>query len=573
MQATPWWKQSVVYQIYPRSFCDGNGDGIGDIPGIISKLDYLKELGVDVVWLSPVYDSPNDDNGYDIRDYRSIHPEFGCMADFDAMLAGMHARGIRLVMDLVVNHSSDEHRWFREARSARDNPYHDYYIWRPPGPDGAEPNNWASCFSGPAWTFNPPTGEYYLHLFSKKQPDLNWDNPKVREEVYALMRFWLDKGVDGFRMDVINLIAKVAGLPDAPVTAPDMKYQFPWDVGIDRSVTLGHLGEMKRQVLDAYDVMTVGETPNVSVEDAVSLTHHDSGPLNMVFQFEHMGLDSGHGKWDLKPLALADLKATFTRWQHGLAESGWNSLYLSNHDQPRPVSRFGDDRRYRVESAKMLATLLHFQQGTPYIYQGEEIGMTNVAFPDIADYRDIETLNMYREAVARGRPPAELLRAIHAKGRDNARTPMQWDAGPYAGFSTVAPWIGVNPNHIRINVAAQLEDPDSVLAYYRRLIRLRHAMPVMVHGQYALVGSTPDTIYAFTRSLGDTRLLVVLNFSNQETAFDFPERQGSQEALATGTLLIGNYPPRSDESATPLRLRPYEARVYHGGPAAGLSDG
>ena len=475
-----WWKESVVYQIYPRSFCDSNGDGIGDLRGIIGKLDYLKELGIDVVWLSPVYQSPNDDNGYDISDYRDIMDDFGSLADWEELLAGMHARGIKLVMDLVVNHTSDEHPWFVESRKSVDNPYRDYYIWRPPK-DGREPNNWASYFSPSAWQLDETTGEYYLHLFSRKQPDLNWENPKVRAEVFELMRWWLDKGIDGFRMDVINLISKQPGLPDAPVVTPD-RYQWGGEHFTNGPRMFEYLQEMKEQVLSKYDILTVGETPAVTPQDAIALTNEETGFLSMVFQFEHMDLDAaregGLTRPQLPHWDLLELKQVMTRWQKGLEGRGWNSLYLSNHDQPRSVSRFADDGPYRVESAKMLATFLHFQQGTPYIYQGEEIGMTNVAFESIDDYRDIATRHLYREAVeAHGVDPQLALTVVHARSRDNARTPMQWDEGPQAGFTTGEPWIKVNPNHAAINVVQALADPHSVLHYYRQLIRLRRREP------------------------------------------------------------------------------------------------
>ena len=412
-----WWKESVVYQIYPRSFCDGNGDGIGDLRGITSKLDYLQALGVDVIWLSPVYRSPNDDNGYDISDYRAIMDEFGTMADWEEMLEGMHRRGIKLVMDLVVNHTSDEHPWFVESRKSKDNPYRDYYIWRPPR-DGREPNNWASHFSGSAWQLDEATGEYYLHLFSRKQPDLNWENPEVRAAIWEMMRWWLDKGVDGFRMDVINMISKVPGLPDAPEGWG--RYQYGGLYFIHGPRLLEYLAEMKREVLSHYDVLTVGETPLVTTQDALEIAGEETGALNMVFQFDHMNLDTREPGW------LADLRQIMTRWQVDLEGRAWNSLYLSNHDQPRSVSRFGDDGRYRVESAKMLATFVHMLQGTPYVYQGEEIGMTNVAFGSIADYRDIQTLNLYRECVEEmGMAPEDALAIAHTRGRDNARTPMQ----------------------------------------------------------------------------------------------------------------------------------------------------
>jgi oligo-1,6-glucosidase len=555
-----WWKESVVYQIYPRSFCDSNGDGIGDLRGIIQKLDYLAELGINVVWLSPVYKSPNDDNGYDISDYQDIMTEFGTLADWDELLAGMHARGIKLLMDLVVNHTSDEHPWFIEARKSRDNPYRDYYIWRPPR-DGAEPNNWASFFSGSAWQYDASTGEYYLHLFSRKQPDLNWENPRVRAEIYSLMHWWLKRGVDGFRMDVINMISKVPGLPDAPVVT-NSRYQFGGQYFINGPRLLEFLQEMKQQVLSQYDIFTVGETPLVTTANALDMTDEETGHLNMLFQFEHMDLDAERGadaaRRSVKRWNLLELKQVMSRWQSDLEGRSWNSLYLSNHDQPRAVSRFGNAGPYRVESAKMLATFLHLQQGTPYIYQGEEIGMTNVAFPSIEDYRDIETINMYREAVADGADPDALLAVIHAKSRDNARTPMQWNDSAQAGFSIGRPWIKVNPNYTTINVQQALADPNSVFYYYQQLIRLRHAYPIIVYGAYELILANHEQIYAFTRTWQNECLLVILNFTGDEPVFALP----STINFAHQELLIANYPVDPGQEIQLLTLRPFEARVY-----------
>ncbi len=554
-----WWKESVVYQIYPRSFRDADGDGIGDLRGIIEQLDYLQELGVDVVWLSPVYRSPNDDNGYDISDYQAISEEFGTMADWDELLAGLHRRGIKLLMDLVVNHTSDEHAWFQESRKSRDNPYRDFYIWRP-GRDGREPNNWASFFSGSAWQYDETTDEYYLHLFSKKQPDLNWENPRVRAVIYDMMHWWLRKGIDGFRMDVINMISKAPGLPDVPDTSDD-RYQFGGRYFINGPHLPEFLAEMKAEVLSRYDILTVGEMPLVTTEHAVDITHEQTGYLNMLFQFEHMDLDSqpGSSKWDLKPWSLLDLKRVMTHWQKDLEGRGWNSSYLSNHDQPRSVSRFGDDGRYRVESAKLLATFLHMLQGTPYVYQGEEIGMTNVRFETIEDYRDIETLNMYREFVEeRGIDPRVVMGMIHAKSRDNARTPMQWNAGPHAGFTTGTPWIKVNPNYPAINVEQALAGPDSIFGYYRRLIRLRKDYPVVVYGTYDILLDDHQQIYAFTRTLEDDRLLVILNFTPDSPVFTLPEHV----SFGDKELLICNYPVDPAEDIDRLTLRPFEARVY-----------
>ena len=559
--ATTWWKNAVVYQIYPRSFCDSNDDGIGDLPGITSRLDYLQQLGVDVVWLSPVYRSPNDDNGYDISDYRDIMEEFGTMADFDAMLAAMHARGIRLMMDLVVNHTSDEHLWFQQARSSRDNPFHDYYIWREPR-EGREPNNWEAAFHGSCWEWNEATGEYYLHMFSKKQPDLNWDNPKVRAEIYDMMHFWQRKGVDGFRMDVINMISKPAGLPDAPVVRPGF-LQPGFGMVTNGPRLLDYLREMRREVLSHVDGITVGEAPMATIHQGLELTHATDGALNMLFQFEHMDLDSepGHanGKWAMTPLDLRDLKATMSRWQDALHGQGWNSLYLSNHDQPRPVSRFGDDRRYRVESAKMLGTWLHMLQGTPYIYQGEELGMTNMPFASLAEVRDIESINMYSVAVfERGEDAGQVLAAIRAKGRDNARTPVQWDDTPNAGFTSGRPWIGVNPNYPEVNARRAQADADSVFHHYRRLIALRQQHPVIVEGRHALLLPDHPQIYAYTRTLGAQRLLVVCNFSDKTPRFDWPAELADDRK----SLLIGNLPVEPEAPPQGFSLRPYEARVY-----------
>lgn len=565
---TPWWKHSTVYQIYPRSFADSNGDGIGDLPGITSRLDHLQTLGVDVVWLSPIYSSPNDDNGYDISDYRNIMAEFGTLADFDTMLAAMHARGIKLMMDLVVNHSSDEHHWFTEARKSRDNPYHDYYIWREPQADGSPPTNWEAAFTGSVWEWNEPTGEYYMHMFSKKQPDLNWENPALRQEVYALMRFWLDRGVDGFRMDVINMISKPwnadGSLPQAPVVREG--FLQPGFALSCNGPRLGEfLREMREQVLDHYDTITVGEAPLATIRQGVELTHAQDGALNMLFQFEHMDLDciAGHpnGKWALKPLHLPDLKASVMRWQNALAEHGWNSLYLCNHDQPRPVSRFGDDGVYRVQSAKMLATFLHGLQGTPYVYQGEELGMTNVQFPSIEDYQDIEIRNMYRVAVhERGQDPRQVMQSIWAKGRDNARTPMQWSDSPNAGFTTGTPWLALNPRYPEINAAQAVADADSVFHHYRQLIALRKQEPLLVHGRTEMLLPEHPHVVAYLRTIDSdsARLLVLCNFSAEPQTVVW---DGVLSFDSTG-LLLGNYPTDNAELAQRLQsptLRPYEA--------------
>ncbi len=555
-----WWKESVVYQIYPRSFSDSDGEGIGDLRGIIERLDYLQELGVDVVWLSPVYKSPNDDMGYDISDYQDIMDEFGTLADWEELLAGLHGRGIKLVMDLVVNHTSDEHPWFVEARKSKDNPYRDFYIWRK-GREGREPNNWRSLFGGSAWEYDELTGEYYLHLFSRKQPDLNWENPQVRQAVFEMMRWWLDKGIDGFRMDVINLISKVPGLPDAPEVTPG-RYQYGGQYFIHGPRLLEFLREMKQQALSPYDTITVGEALFATTAQAAELTDAQTGPLDMVFHFDHMVLDKDPdvpGGWNRRRWNLLDLKQVMTRWQKNLEGKGWNSLYLSNHDQPRQVSRFGDDVQYRVESAKLLATFLHLMQGTPYIYQGEEIGMTNVAFPSIEDYRDIATRNHYRELVEdQGMDREAVMELVHRNSRDNARTPMQWDDSENAGFTRGTPWINVNPNYPQINARQALADPESIFYYYQQLIRLRKANPVIVHGRYGLILEDDEAIYAFTRTLEDERLLVILNFTASAPVFVLPEDLPAYNAA----LLIANYSVDAAEDIRQLTLRPFEARVY-----------
>ncbi len=555
-----WWKECVVYQIYPRSFYDSNGEGIGDLRGIIQKLDYLKELGINVIWLSPVCKSPNADNGYDVSDYQDIMDEFGTLADWDELLAEMHKRGIKLLMDLVVNHTSDEHPWFKESRKSKDNPYRDFYIWRP-SKNGGEPNNWVSFFSGSAWQYDEHTDEYYLHLFTKKQPDLNWENPKVRAEVYKIMDWWLQKGIDGFRMDVINMISKVPGLPDAPVLSND-QYQFGGQYFINGPRLMEFLAEMKQKVLSQYDILTVGETPFVNTQDAIKITNEEMGALNMVFQFEHMGLDvdKSHDSYpSLKQWRLLDLKGVMSRWQKDLENRAWNSIYLSNHDQPRHVSRFGDDSQYRVESAKMLATFIHMLQGTPYVYQGEEIGMTNVTFESIEDYRDVESLNMYKEVVyEKGADPKEILMIIHAKSRDNSRTPIQWNTSEHAGFTTGTPWIKVNPNYKEINVSDALADPNSIFYYYKKLIQLRKENPIIVYGSYDLILASHEEIYAFTRTLEGERLVVILNFSKNMPVFNLPENI----SFSSAELLINNYNVDHNEDLLQITLRPFEARVY-----------
>ncbi|MEK3992532.1 glycoside hydrolase family 13 protein [Robertmurraya sp. FSL R5-0851] len=551
-----WWKESVVYQIYPRSFKDSNGDGVGDLQGIVEKLDYLKELGVDIIWLSPVYKSPNDDNGYDVSDYQDIMDEFGTMADWEHLIQEMHDREMKLMMDLVVNHSSDEHHWFLEAKKSKDNPYRNYYIWRK-GKDGKEPTNWESFFSGSAWEYDETTDEYFLHLFSKKQPDLNWENAKLRKEVYDMMNWWIDKGVDGFRMDVINLISK-AGYQDAR-NMEGKKYASGAEYFFNGPKIHEYLQEMNKEVL-SRGVVTVGETPGVDVEQAKLYTGSDRNELNMVFQFEHMDLDSGPGgKWDLRPLKLKDLRDNFTKWQKGLEGEGWNSLYLNNHDQPRMVSRFGNDGKYRVESAKMLATFLHTLQGTPYIYQGEEIGMTNVKFDSIEEYKDIETLNMYKEKVKENNEDeAKVMESIYVKGRDNARTPVQWNASENAGFTTGTPWIAVNSNYKEVNVEQAVADPDSIFHYYKKLIKLRKENEVILYGAYDVLLDDHEQIYAYTRTLKKEKLLVILNFSDHRPEFKLPEDMICRDV----EVLISNYEQPEEPDVSSIKLRPYEAVVY-----------
>ncbi|MFC7279144.1 alpha-glucosidase [Paractinoplanes rhizophilus] len=556
-----WWKSAVVYQIYPRSFADADGDGMGDLRGVIDHLDHLAKLGVDVLWLSPIYKSPQDDNGYDISDYQQIDPLFGDLDTFDELLAGAHARGMKLIMDLVVNHSSDEHPWFLESRSSRDNPKRDWYWWRPareglePGTPGAEPTNWGSAFGGPAWEYDEKTGEYYLHLFSPKQPDLNWENPEVRQAVYAMMRWWLDRGVDGFRMDVINMISKVLPLTDGRLTA-GAAYGDGSASYINGPRNHEFLREMHDQVFAGRPgMLTVGEMPGVTVAEAVKFTDQDRHEVDMVFQFDHVWADRGGDPWTLVPLQLTTLKGIFGRWQAGLGQIGWNSLYWNNHDQPRAVSRYGDDSpEHRATAAKMLGTVLHLHRGTPYIYQGEELGMTNYPFRTIADFRDIEALGQYHQAVEQeGRAPEDVLTVLRARGRDNARTPMQWDGSPHAGFTSGTPWLAVNPNYPEINAEAERADPDSVFHHYRKLIRLRHDEPAVVDGDFTMLLPHDERLYAFTRRLGHTELLVVGNFTGETVRAEIEDAIAWEEA----ELLLTNV------AAPPgLTLAPWQAVVY-----------
>lgn len=551
-----WWKNAVVYQIYPRSFKDSNGDGIGDLQGIYEKLDYLAELGIDVIWMSPVYKSPNDDNGYDISDYQDIMDDFGTMDDFDRVLEKAHRLNIKIMMDLVVNHTSDEHKWFIESKKSKDNPYHDYYMWADPDKNGNPPNRWESCFSGSAWEYVESVGQFYLHSFSRKQPDLNWDNPKVREEVFKMMTWWCDKGIDGFRMDVISMISKYPGLPDGPENGNG----YTGNTSCDGPNIHKYLREMNEKVLSKYRLITVGECPGVNAAQAKKYANIDGSELDMIFQFEHVSGSTlkpcHHGKWDGEAMTMPELRANFTKWQKDLEGCAWNSLFLSNHDQPRCVSRFGNDsEQYRELSAKMLATMTHFQKGTPYVYQGEELGMTNAYMENIADYRDIESLNAYKELTTKENIPAETVMGyIKAVGRDNARTPMQWDASENGGFTSGTPWLQVNKNYKTINAAAQVNDPDSVFAYYKKLIALRHTNEVMVDGVYDVLIPDHPQIYAYTRTLGDKQLLVLCNDSDTNVVIP---AEIKEKIHAAKNILIQNYKD-TDEST----LRPYEAVVY-----------
>lgn len=552
-----WWKEAVVYQVYPRSFMDANGDGIGDLKGITSRLDYIKLLGADVIWLSPVYQSPNVDHGYDISDYQAIMPDFGTMEDFDELLAEAHRRGLRIVMDLVVNHSSNQHPWFVESRASRDNPYRDFYYWLAPGQDGQPPNNWGSWFGGSAWQLDEQTGMYYLHLFAPQQPDLNWRNPRLREEIYRMMRWWCDKGVDGFRMDVISMISKADNMPDGP-RMENSPYGDFTPYCISGPHVHEYLKEMNAQVLSHYNLMTVGETSGVTIEEAMKYAGEDAHELNMVFQFEHVDIKGQYGSWRSEQMPMLRLKKILSKWQTGLHGKAWNSLFLGNHDQPRTVSQFGDDRMaYRVCSAKMLATCLHMMEGTPYIYQGEELGMTNCPFASLDEFRDIDSLNGYRDWVTNGPLTHEAFwPCLLFRSRDNARTPMQWRDAPGAGFTTGTPWIRVNPNYHTINAEAALADPDSTFYYFQKLIRLRKHYPVIVYGDYTLLEEDDPNLFLYTRRLEDEELLVMCNFSLEEQRWQVPER------FAGARILITNQ-GRESVSGRDISLQGYEAVVLY----------
>ena len=553
---TEWWKKSVVYQVYPKSFQDSNQDGYGDLNGIRQRLPYLKELGIDVIWLNPIYASPQVDNGYDISDYRMIEPTFGTMEDFDALLAEAHAMGLKIILDLVVNHTSDQHKWFLEAKKSKDNPYHDYYIWK-----DEVPNNWGSSFGGSTWEYVPEVGQYYLHLFAKEQPDLNWENPKVREEVYDILRFWLDKGIDGFRMDVITLISKDPAYPDGPVIQNKAYGSYYAGCATGPHVH-EYLQEMNREVLSKYDIMTVGEAPHTSADQAMDYTGADRGELNMVFHFDHMHLDyDENGKYAKNRVKLTDLKKVFTEWDEKMrACGGWNSLYWSNHDQARAVTRFGDESpEYRVISAKMLGTALHMLQGTPYIYEGEEIGMTNACFDKIEDYRDVEALDIFKDFTGRkGFSKKDTLELLRLKSRDNARTPMQWNTEKNGGFTEGEPWIAVNDNYRTINAEAAVKDPESVFFYYKKLVRLRHELPVITDGIYKLLDADNEKVYTYLRKNEDETLLVICNFTKE--TIDYPV--GDFVEATQGTLLISNYADAPQQYADAIELKPYGAYVY-----------
>ncbi|WP_036664987.1 glycoside hydrolase family 13 protein [Paludibacterium yongneupense] len=543
MQQKKWWHHAVVYQVYPRSFYDSNDDGVGDLAGIIAKLDYLAGLGIELIWLSPVYQSPMDDNGYDISDYQNIAAEFGTLAEMDELIAEAGRRGIRILMDLVVNHTSDEHPWFIEARKTRDNPLRDFYIWRPARADGSPPDAQRSYFGGSAWQWDEASGEYYYHLFSRRQPDLNWENPGLRREVYRMMNWWLERGIGGFRMDVVDLLGKQ----------------------VDRGITSNGpelhsiLQEMNRATFGSRDVLTVGEAWSATPAIAKQYSDPARAELSMVFQFEHISqtFDPEAGKWKPRPFDLPAFKRCMAKWQTALDGEGWNSLFWNNHDLPRAVSKFGDPGRYRVESAKMLATALHGLKGTPYVYQGEEIGMTNVRFPAIEDYRDLESLNLYRERTAAGMPAAEMMKGIYQNGRDNARTPMQWSGAAYGGFSHVRPWLQANPNYAQINVEAALNDPDSIFFHYQRLIRLRKESELLVYGDFVLLLEEHAQVFAYLRRLGGQALAVVSNFSGQCVECVLPVSLRDLD----GESLISNYAPRERLGQT-VSLQPYESFIF-----------
>lgn len=548
-----WWKESVVYQVYPRSFMDSNGDGIGDLKGVTSKLDYLKDLGIDVIWICPMYKSPNDDNGYDISDYQDIMDEFGTMEDFDELLEEVHKREMKLILDLVINHTSDEHPWFIESRSSKDNPKRDWYIWRD-GKNGKEPNNWESIFNGSAWKYDAETGQYYLHIFSSRQPDLNWENPEVREALQAMVNWWLKKGIDGFRVDAISHIKKEPGLPDMP-NPKNLDYVPCFDYMMNVEGIDEFLAEFTENTFKNYNIMTVGEANGVGLEDADKWVGEENGYFHMIFQFEFLSL------WDKesKTVDVRALKKVLSKWQTGLEGRGWNALFIENHDQPRRVSTWGNDRKYWKESAKMLGALYFLMKGTPFIYQGQEIGMTNVKFPSILDYNDVGMINYYHIETAKGRSHEEIMEVIWNQGRDNSRTPMQWDSTNMAGFTTAGQtWMGVNPNYKHINVEAQLNDPDSIYYFYKKLIRLRKENPVFIYGEYQLLKPNHPKLFVYLRRLGRQKAIVINNFSENHTRFKVP----GSISYSSSKLVLNNYDLTDQKLRKNFTLKPYETRVY-----------
>lgn len=547
-----WWKEAVAYQIYPRSFMDSNGDGIGDIQGIISKLDYVKELGIDVIWICPVFKSPNDDNGYDISDYQDILDDFGTMEDFDQLLEETHKRGMKLIVDLVINHTSDEHPWFIESRTSKDNPKRDWYIWRD-GKNGKEPNNWESIFNGPAWEYDEKTDQYYMHIFSTKQPDLNWENKDVRDALYKMINWWLDKGIDGFRVDAISHIKKLPGLPDLP-NPKGLKYVSSFEGHMNREGIQEFLGELKEETFAKYNIMTVGEANGVSIEDAEEWVGEEKGKFNMVFQFEHLGLWDAEKKQELD---IVELKKVFTRWQKGLEDKGWNALFIENHDKPRVVSTWGNDKEYWRESATALGAMYFLMQGTPFIYQGQEIGMTNVHFPSIDDYDDVATKNLYKEKRSEGVSHEDIMEVIWASSRDNSRTPMQWSDEENGGFSNGTPWIGVNPNYPEINVVKQEQNEDSILHFYKEMIKVKKANKVFTYGTYDLLLEEDPQLYVYTRTLDEEKVIVISNLSTKPAVCKLHKIELKHEGLMLHNCKVDAHSPASE-----IELKPYEARVY-----------
>lgn len=550
MEKRKWWKEAVAYEIYPRSFKDSNGDGIGDIQGIIEKLDYLQDLGIDIIWVCPIYQSPNDDNGYDISDYKAILSDFGTMEDFEALLSAVHKRGMKLIMDLVINHTSDEHEWFIESKSSKDNTYRDFYIWKEGADKGIPPNNWASIFGGSAWEYDSDTKEYYLHIFSKKQPDLNWENKEVRNKLYDMVNRWLDKGIDGFRIDAISHIKKKEGLPDLPNPKGEA-FVESFDGHLNQKGIDLFLNEFVENTIKKFDALTVGEANGVTVEDAENWANEDTGYFNMIFQFEHVDLWGSKGTG----LDLSRLKTTLSRWQNALDAKGWNALFIENHDLARVVSVWGNDTTYRKKSAKALATIYFFMQGTPFIYQGQEIGMTNVKYENINDYRDVASRNYYQSELAKGKAHEEVMTYIWSSGRDNSRTPMQWDSTSYAGFSDNEPWIKVNPNYRKINVEESMKDSDSIYHYYRTMIQLRRKEETFIYGSYVLLEEEHPQVFAYIRKYQNKQFLIVANLFALETIVNLPS------GFKLGEKLLSNYSEK-EQSTVSLNLKAYEAGIY-----------